>query len=252
MTHRRRLRDDEDWEENTTPQGKRMRMSTTTTTSRQLTPMRPPALVRQQRVGRHDNEEKWIDQDTGGVSILVGVGGQTVLSSANGVGQGTGNNQRIGLKQQMKSFQIKGYIYNDGAIANANCWNDEIHLWVVLDRHPNTVGTVWLDVFDTSSEPANAMMNLSNTTRYRLLKHIVVKMTPPVYYDTNINQARVGTDANSFEWFTDLNFVSRYTAGSTTGGWADFTENNIIVFASANRCTEFKLAYRSRCRYTDA
>lgn len=150
-------------------------------------------------------------------------------------------------------FQIKATIFNNGGLVSA-IWPDVVHLWVVLDRDPDPAAATvpaWNEIFRTDSNAENAHVNLNNTHRFRVMKHIEVKMSPPVYHDAYNQTNNVATDLNVAEWYTALNTEVGYHSTSTFNSWKDITKNNILVYASATRCGGYFLTYRTRVRYTD-
>lgn len=81
---------------------------------------------------------------------------------------GTDVNQRVGRKITVKSLHVKG----DVSLGAGATPQDVFHIWVILDTQANGAYATVSDIFNTAGTYiGQAMRNLSNSSRFKILAH---------------------------------------------------------------------------------
>lgn len=93
----------------------------------------------------------------------------------NAVGTGSGESNRDGRVQMVRSLHIRGVVYNQGGETQSNPINDVyVKLAVILDKQTNKAQFAVTDIFNdssvtTSNKALLYFMDLQNTARFRIL-----------------------------------------------------------------------------------
>lgn len=161
----------------------------------------------------------------------------------NGMAQGTTASTRIGRRIQMKSIEMKGYIFNDSAtIVNQVRWV------IVLDKQANAAAPAWTDVYDAATP--YSLRNISNKARFWVL------------HDSGLislvgNNTTAGQQTDStivpVEYYKRINIPVQYNSGSA-GTIGDIQTNSLYFMAiGLNGAGTFdaSLAVNVRIRYDD-
>lgn len=152
--------------------------------------------------------------------------------------QNTTANGRIGQKIVIKSIQMK---LSFGLAAGATD-NDLYHFYLVQDTQANGALPAMSDMFDGGTIGL-AMRNIANGNRFKILKHIHVRLNA----DAGV-AAAFGGDAQQQDFFMKCNIPISYN--STLGAVTEIRSNNLfIIYGSANGVATASGV--CRIRYTD-
>lgn len=92
-----------------------------------------------------------------------------VVTQLNVVAQGPGNNQRVGKVISLKSYQIKGYIWNDTTARVA-----DFCMCLVYDKRPTGAMPILSDIFQQSGGipiiTGNALIKMDASNRFLILR----------------------------------------------------------------------------------
>jgi len=173
------------------------------------------------RYNRGSTERKFFDTALAfnfDVTAEVPATGQIVLIPQNDTESG-----RDGRTCTIKSIQIRGSVlFAPAAAATAATTG---YLWVVLDTQCNGAAAAVTDVF-TSANAWSSMMNLSNSSRFRILKRFIIPVNPSAGATTAYNET-----VKPFEWFKRCNIPMQFS--STTGAITEIRTNNVFLIAGA-------------------
>lgn len=137
--------------------------------------------------------------------------------------QGDTESTRDGRKATIESVQIRGkLLYSPGAGANASCTS---HMYLVLDTQCNGAAAAATDVF-TTTDFWDAMIQLNNSGRFRILKHWVHTWNPPAGATTAYN-----TVIKQVEYFKKCSIPIDWN--STTGAITEIKSNNLFLMAGS-------------------
>lgn len=206
-------------------------------------------------------EKKFVD--IGNTSNLVAstdwTGGEeddATMLCLNGVAQGAGNSQRVGMKYAIHSIQINGAFFVDSEInqtaADAALQASASLVW---DKQTNAAQLNSEDVFNNTSGIAtaqacqNGMRNMSFTKRFKVLKTAKCVLKPPTlsWDGTNMEQ---GGDANEFQWFVEFKRPVIVECSGTGATVASIMNHSFHMIGHATS-TQAQLVYTSRIRYSD-
>lgn len=190
------------------------------------------------RAQPNSGELKWVD-----TTFNIGSAGTTgaVLASNLVIAQGTGENQRIGQKVNLKDFFITFALSNDDATTNG-ITSGNFRIAIVLDRQANGALPAWTDVFQDGD--VSTYRNLDNVDRFKILKdrtfNIPIKCT---------NAGHTDTSGHYKKFFFKCNLPLHYS--STTGAITELRSNNIVVMYI---CDVSTCNFQGRCRikFSDA
>lgn len=150
---------------------------------------------------------------------------------ANGLIQGTDRYNRIGRRINVKSINVKFYIYTS-AVAPAVI-DDLLRFALVWDEQPTgtlpVISDYWQDVSRLGVASTNLLShnNLNNTARFRMLRTLEVPINAEL-------QATETNKGRSFvEWNVKMNHICQYNAGNT-GTLTDFTTGAIYLIGWGN------------------
>lgn len=159
--------------------------------------------------------------------------------------QGAGLNQRIGRKIQLKSLEIQGTVTLPG-IWNMKAENysasETHHMWIVIDTQVNGDNTtqaaqIWQGQPSSLGAAPNdclSLRNIANSSRFRILKHIVTPLTrqAPVYNFTSpdilITAEPVSRQLNCF---LKLDLPIEYANFVGDGSIESLRDNGLFVFS---------------------
>ncbi len=177
-------------------------------------------------------------------------------AALNGVPQGVGDSQRVGLQYEPQSITIKGQI-TVAAQTNQTAADTapEIFIALVMDRNANGAECRSEDVF-VNKEAAGSLAcelfpNLLFRHRFTILKVLKFRMAQPeISYDgTNLEQ---GGAHKSFSIYCDLKRFGKQRCKTTAETFASIETNalNLIAFCSSTSGAP-KILYNARLRYYD-
>lgn len=205
-------------------------------------------------------ELKWVDQLRSAMDFTSTVD----FDIQNGLIPGVGVNNRVGRKIKMKSLTIYGDIVR--RLTNAASNNDHLRLMLIYDRQPN--GAVpglsdvlqSTDVSGTTQTNAQAMLNLTNGERFKVLRdwHWKLDQTAISAPLPNIEDAQVTSGHVSpcqFKVYIPLKGLPvSYNAG-VAGTQADIATGALYLMSlglNAAGTATHSLIYTSRLRFYDA
>lgn len=152
--------------------------------------------------------------------------------------QGDTESTRDGRKATIESIQIRGqaaFLPGASATAAAN-----VHLYVVLDTQTNGAAAAATDVF-TSTNFSEAMLNLNNSGRFRILKHINITLHPQAGVSAAFN-----TCVRQVEFYKKCKIDMDWS--STTGAITEIRSNNIFLLAGSSASTDDLVNFAGNCR----
>ncbi len=161
--------------------------------------------------------------------ILSALGGDLIQIPATGgqlnlIKQGTKEQERIGRKCCIKSFNLKGrFIYKPGVNAEAATL---LNMWLILDKQCNGTVATNTQVFEAGNSGAIAMRNLANQGRFRILKHWTWVFMPQAGVSgAHNNQIKVWDD------FVKVNTEVEFD--STEGVITEVKSNNYFLMVAS-------------------
>jgi len=152
--------------------------------------------------------------------------------------QGDTQSTRIGRKCTIKSIQIRGYNYfvpTTTATASAL-----VNMYLVLDTQCNGAAADATDVFAGSYQITTAMLNLANSSRFRILKRWVVPFNSNAGASTAYNNV-----VKPLEFSMKCNIPLEFSG--TTGALTEIRSNNIFLVAGAV-LQDDKVSFAGTCR----
>lgn len=159
----------------------------------------------------------------------------------NGLVPGTGDNQRLGRRIQMKSIELKAY-----TSADTTTTINIVRFAIVLDRQANGAAPAFTDIYDAASP--TALRNISNKPRFKVLWDSGV--IPIV---GNITTPATGQELVTMEKYRKIDIPVQYNNG-TAGDITDITTNSlyfVAVGAIASGTADSQLTGKVRVRYDD-
>lgn len=153
----------------------------------------------------------------------------------NGIGAGTGFNERVGRKIKIKTIQLNITVLV-GSVVPARC-----RLMVVIDRQANGVAPTLGNILDTTliSSPSKAFMNLDNRARFSVIwdKKFTLDTTTYTLRDFNVFKKKL----------IDV------TYNGITNGIGSIATNSLylVAMSDAAAANAPALVCGSRIRYTD-
>jgi len=162
----------------------------------------------------------------------------------NGIAQGTGASDRIGLKLTMKSIylRLRPFLNIDQNIGNGIV-GETFRVIIVYDRQSNGAAPVVADVINVDTTPGygvlNAAMNLYNKDRFQIIHDKMHKIqlgceptaTTPVITN-GMFTATIRQNFGHIEIFEKLNHSVQYN--SATGLIADVRTGGLFCFLLAD------------------
>lgn len=138
--------------------------------------------------------------------------------------QGVTDSTRIGRKCTIKSIQTRLTIAN--APASSATGSCVLFLYLVQDTQANGAAAAITDVL-TSNAMAAAMINLTNSQRFRILKKWKWEMNSAAGVTTAYNNV-----SKHLDWYTKCNIPLEYSAG--TGAITEIRSNNLFFLAGSD------------------
>ncbi len=185
--------------------------------------------------------------------------------TTSGIRQDTGVTGRIGSKIVIRSIFLQGLIQYalQAESAYSGLLSDSVRWWIVLDKQSNGATPAFTDVFAvndpitgivSSSGVMNAMRNISNNTRFRILKEGAIQMPT-----TSLSQSK---DSTAYQAAAPNRFFKCYMkcqipieygnlANPSLGVVADIKENNLLLLWQSFR-SETKAFFTTRMRFADS
>jgi len=193
------------------------------------------------RFGGASGEDKFFDTTNSfnfDATGEVPATGQLVL-----IPQGVTESSRVGRKCTITSIQIKGSLIFIPAAAATAATN--IFLFLIQDTQCNGAAAANADVF-TGANLGRAFHNLSNSSRFKILKKWVITM---------VSQAGAATALNNviryINYFKRCNIPIEYS--STTGAITEIRSNNIFLMAGTAGQSDDTCSFEgaTRVRFSD-
>lgn len=163
-----------------------------------------------------------------------------IFQLLNGLAEGTGIDQRIGRRVQIKSISVRMWIYSPVTIT------ETVHFRALLvqDRQCNGALPIIADIFALASVPDYSYYNLDNRERFR----VITDRKFHIQSEDGIHQ--------SHQMLTMSSKMPVETTYNDTGsGITDIATNSIFLLLIANRSvtndTNLKIDYIFRTRYYD-
>lgn len=154
--------------------------------------------------------------------------------------QGDTESTRDGRQAVIKSIQIRGNMFNTTALwGNAAEVAPIVYLYLVLDTQCNGAAAAITDVF-TSNAMHSAMLNLNNSSRFRILKAWQWNATPYAGVTTAFNG-----NIKQIEFYKKCNIKMDWS--STTGAIGEIRSNNIFLCAGASNGDDI-ITFSGNCR----
>lgn len=209
------------------------------------------------KAGRALLDVKNVDVLAGGLAF----NNTTSVTTLNALSTGANSYNRIGRKINLRSLQIRGYIYQNQA--GAAPAPDVLRWALVYDKQTDGTAPTWAQVFTSIDKGAAtdtstmAFRNLDNADRFIVLAEEFYKVDCPAGAIANNQPAHVASEANA-KWFYSRfiklkNIPTQFTAASTgtvsdiqTGGLFFMTASDLSA-ANAQYATKFT----TRIRYCD-
>lgn len=161
-------------------------------------------------------------RDATQAATLVTASGMVSTGPLNPLGQGTGQQNRIGTKVRSEYISLKGNLVV-GPSGQAN-----VHIMVVLDRQPNGALPTFNQVFN-SYATGQYMRNIGdNPSRFVTLAAKSYSLSLGGQDQANVNIYIPGNKLKGKDRYT-------YYNASNTNSIADISTNSIIVFALSDQ-----------------
>jgi len=138
--------------------------------------------------------------------------------------QGVTESTRVGRKCVIKSIYMKGHA--TFAPAAAATGFTVVRLWLIMDKQCNGAAAAFTDIF-TSQDVAVALRNLSNSSRFVILKAWVWTFNSPAGVTTAYDSV-----TKPYAFIKRCNIPLEFS--STTGAITELKSNNIFLAAGAD------------------
>lgn len=173
----------------------------------------------------------------------------TQLQLLNGCVAGSQIFNRIGRKINLKSLQIRGFIFGD-----ASTGVTRVRMVIVFDKQANGAAPTWANIMQsqniagTTASDVNAMVNLDNRDRFEIIRDLTYTLGP--WSDTATQSYAAGTQIVNIDEFMKLgNRETVYNAG-TAGTIGDIQSGSLYMFLISNQPAATgaaaNLAFRTR------
>lgn len=177
----------------------------------------------------------------------------------NGTVPGNAMQNRLGRRIRMKSIHIQGVILQSQN--GAAPVDDFIHWVLVYDSQPNGAAFAFSDLFQstdnagTSASGAYSFLNMSNSKRFKVLRHKSMKLeTIGVGSDQPAQESTDFTKVTTVNEYVPLNgLVTQYNTG-TAGTVADIQTGSLYLLTygvSGAADYQYSLSYNTRLRFED-
>lgn len=126
------------------------------------------------------------------VGITLNTGSlSTTGAPLAGIVQGTAPNARVNRKIRCKYMILSGFVVMSGANSFGT---DVFEMFIILDKQCNGAQASSTQVFSNTTAGAGCL-NLDNTNRFTVLKHIKMQMGPTSYTGSGVLATFAGTNA---------------------------------------------------------
>lgn len=157
------------------------------------------------------------------------VGGVVAM---HGCSEGNRSSQRNGLSIKNKSLTMKYTVKINGSSVAPQT----VVFYIVKDKQPRGTTPTWSDCFESVDQVS--LMNNENTSRFRILKKVIVSLSPS------------GNEVYHGSFYKPLNFHTKYTG--ETAAATDIGYNGLYIFYMSDQATNKPtIRYSSRIRYVD-
>jgi len=197
-------------------------------------------------------ELKFLDTALSGLvdntAEIPATGGQLCI-----IPQGNTQSTRIGRKVMIRSIHIKGMVRQEVTTYKAltDAAVETAHIYVILDTQCNgaaaTIGDSNSGVF-TTSNLNTGFRTLSNSGRFKILKHFVFNMQPVA----GVSGA-LFAGVKHFDWYHKCHIPIEYDASGTDGAITTIRSNNIFVAIGGSGVNDdaFTVNAATRIRFSD-
>lgn len=182
-------------------------------------------------------ELKFFDTD---LSFLIDLTGEVPATGQLClIPQGDTESSRDGRAAYVKSIQIRGN-FSLIPVASATA-SSTAYVYVVLDTQCNGAAAAVTDVL-TGANLGTALINLTNSERFKIMKRFVIEMNAQAGVSTAYNNHTVPVD-----WYKKCDIPLQYN--STAGAITEIRSNNIFLLAGTNAAAGDDLInFTGRCR----
>ncbi len=188
-------------------------------------------------------ELKYKDEYNTATALAVGnTWYHTLAASANAIAQGTGNEERLGLRAVCTSLRIAGVVSFSGLTGDRL---QAVTMYLILDTQTNgSVMTAGAPFAWTGNLAFQSPMDLTETTRYKILKKYVVM---PKHAGQTATAAGV---LESVPFSINVNLKNLKTKYLGTGALTtDIADNSIHLVACTNSADVPQILLGSRIRF---
>ncbi len=162
----------------------------------------------------------------------------------NLVPEGTNQDERVGRKITIHSIQIRGSVILDPAAGVIG--TGIAYLYLVQDTQCNGAAAAVTDVV-TSSNLNLGMINMANSSRFRILKRFVMNFASP---SSGGSTTTLTEQAKAFEYYKKCNIPIEFSA--STGAITEVRSNNVFLIAGSVKADDLIIfAGVARIRFSD-
>lgn len=171
----------------------------------------------------------------------------------NGIGEGSGENERTGRKAIMKSCEVQGQIESDGVAGSAlELKIAYFYVALVLDTQTNAAQMVselcYKNVAALIEAAASPFPNLEQQTRFKILKQIKLKQPSTYAFNDAATTGAIGGFQIPFGFKVNMNVPVTFT--DPTADVSSIMDNSLhIVSWTSNLEMSPKITYASRVRF---
>jgi hypothetical protein len=174
------------------------------------------------------------------------------------IAQGTGNNQRIGRKINVRTIHLQAVIYSEAAAAATAFGGEMVRVALVLDKQANGATPSSSLIYDNFFGggvfgAACSFRNKENEARFRVLKEWRVPITPQFGVATAGTTGVIAYDTKRVEVYKKVNIPIEYNG--TTGAITEIRSNNLLLLLSSSLTghdTAINIMGGMRITYDDA
>lgn len=203
-------------------------------------------------------EMKCVDVTSTNINESIDTTGAKSLM--NGTIPGNAIQNRLGRRIRMVSLRIMGAIFQvqNGAAPG----DDFVHIYVVYDKQVNGTAYALADLLQscdrsgTTATNTFASVNMSNSKRFKILRHTFMKIECPAGVSAN-QPAQESTDfhkVQTVDWYIPLKGLDTQYNTGTAGTIADIQTGALFVMvlgANSAANTQYSLQYNARLRFQD-
>lgn len=189
--------------------------------------------------------------DTSKANTVASTSGTILSNTLNLVQAGSLANERIGRKIVIKKIHMRGFVFLDEALAEANLnrSSERIRIIVYLDRQANGAAATAAQIIAPTAS-INSFNNLENKDRFTILMDKSFDLLPQLSTQVGATPTfAVGEYMQSWQWHKRCNIPIEFGSTDPTT-IADIKSNNIGVLAFSNDGVG-SCGYICRIRYAD-